>query len=112
MPGLCGSGRRDTRQGQPRRHESPLKDYSTDALFQHLNVEVDQESQPNTGELQIADHLCLMKRNQPIDRLDLQNEASIDKNIQPVLADDDSAVCHGHLVLRIERDPSTPQLLD
>ena len=57
---------------------------TTDAVFEESAVEIDQEANPATGELQVGEQLRRMHVRQGFDRLDLDDQLPRDHEIQAV----------------------------
>ena len=61
-------------------------DQTSDALFQHPDVEVDEQANPPSPEAQVGQELGIVKREQVLDRLFLDYDLACDQQIQTISA--------------------------
>jgi hypothetical protein len=61
----------------------PLKRNPLDAVPDELSVEVDQQPQPVTRQLQVRQHLGLMHRQQLLHGFDFHDQTTVHHHIQP-----------------------------
>src|SRR4051812_30787835 len=75
---------------EPRSHEGHeavlrcLKHHPLNALFDELCVEVNQEAEPVSGQLEIGQELRFVNRVQLLDGLDLDDVAVFNQQVEPV----------------------------
>jgi phosphoglycerate-specific signal transduction histidine kinase len=67
---------------------------AVNALLQHLDVEVEQITQPVAAQLEVAEKLSAMDIRQSLDGLHLDNDPLLDKQIQSMAKFDRNAVIY------------------
>ena len=79
-------------------------------MSQRSYVEIHQQAGADTGELHVGKYLRCMNGEQPLDRLYLHNESSLDQHVEAVATVyDEPLIFDGHGSLPLESKSKQPQ---
>jgi len=110
-PVCISAVRSPTTAARRRSHRLPAH-FSADALFQMLNIEVNQQPDSLSGKPQVRQQLRFMNRQNRRERLYLDDHGILDQDIDSVPKFDvESVILDGYHLLLDMRDPSHPKLV-
>ena len=81
---------------------------SLDAVLQDDHVEVDEQAERESGDLQVGAHLRFVKRSQGFDRLEFEDQAPADDHVYAALANHFAFVEHIDTNLWLEWNAAPP----
>lgn len=82
-------------------------------MLQGNRVEVDQEAELVTRELQVGEHLCVVNFGEFINGFQFEDDATFYENIQPISCIDlDTSKMHGQGLLTLNGQSTMSQFMD